>query len=178
MLRVNVGMSRKLSQDFNSTGYSVNLEGELSVSLDDPEAVIERIREYYDLAEEVLQDQISNPQSRNSTQVQHNVTQEPVPQRRIYASSKNPSEQESSSPPRNGNSGDASGQNGQQATNKQIQFLLALGKKQGLTKPKLESRVAEILGQKTGIYDLTKADAGHVLDQLIASNGTPAGSRQ
>jgi len=29
MLRVNVGLSRKLSKDYNSTGYSVNLDGEV-----------------------------------------------------------------------------------------------------------------------------------------------------
>jgi len=33
MLRVNVGMSRKLSKDFNSTGFSVNLEGEVCGTL-------------------------------------------------------------------------------------------------------------------------------------------------
>ena len=58
MLKVNVGLSRKLSRDFNSTGYSVNLEGEVANPVDDPEGVIEKIREYYDLAEEALRDQV------------------------------------------------------------------------------------------------------------------------
>lgn len=37
MLKVNVGLSRKVSRDYNSTGFSVNLEGEVCAPLDDPE---------------------------------------------------------------------------------------------------------------------------------------------
>ena len=58
MLKVNVGLSRKLSRDYNSTGFSLNIEGEVCVGLDDPEAVIEKIKEFYDLAEETLSQQI------------------------------------------------------------------------------------------------------------------------
>ena len=58
MLQVNVGISRKLTKDYNSTGFSVNLEGEINAPLDDPEMIIEKIREYYDLADEALRDQI------------------------------------------------------------------------------------------------------------------------
>jgi len=54
MLRVNVGLSRKLSKDYNSTGYSVNLEGELTAHVNDPEAVVVQAKEIYDLAEEIL----------------------------------------------------------------------------------------------------------------------------
>ena len=63
MLRVNVGISRKVSRDFNSTGFSVNLEGEVTAPLDEPEVVIEKIREYYDLADEALQDQLERYES-------------------------------------------------------------------------------------------------------------------
>ena len=54
MLKVNVGMSRKVSKDFNSTGFSVNLEGEIGAPVNDPEFVIEEIKKFYDLAEESL----------------------------------------------------------------------------------------------------------------------------
>lgn len=46
MLKVNVGLSRKLSRDSNSTGFSLNLEGELGVGPDDPEALVEKIKEF------------------------------------------------------------------------------------------------------------------------------------
>ncbi len=36
MLRVNVGLSRKLSKDFNSNGYSVNIDGEVTATVSDP----------------------------------------------------------------------------------------------------------------------------------------------
>ncbi len=32
MLRVNVGLSRKVSKDYDFTGYSINLEGEVTTS--------------------------------------------------------------------------------------------------------------------------------------------------
>ena len=54
MLKANVGLSRKLSENYQSTGFSLNLEGEINATLDDPEAVIERVRELYDLADEAL----------------------------------------------------------------------------------------------------------------------------
>ena len=44
MLKANVGLSRKISENYNSTGFSLNLEGEIHATLDDPEAVIERIK--------------------------------------------------------------------------------------------------------------------------------------
>ena len=58
MLRVNVGLSRKLSKDYNSTGYSVNLDGEISAPVSDPQAVIDQVKELWDLAEEALGQQI------------------------------------------------------------------------------------------------------------------------
>ncbi len=46
MLKVNVGMSRKVSKDFNSTGFSVNLEGKIAAPVNDPELVIEEIKKF------------------------------------------------------------------------------------------------------------------------------------
>ena len=63
MIKANVGLSRKLSANFNSTGFSLNLEGEILATIDDPEAVIERIRELYNVAEEALDRQIADSQS-------------------------------------------------------------------------------------------------------------------
>ena len=59
-------------------------------------------------------------------------------------------------------------------TNKQIQFLLSMSiaKRLRLTTPQIESRVAEILGRDIGLYchDLTKQEAGIVLDTLTTNN--------
>ena len=66
MLRVNVGLSRKLSKDYNSTGYSINLDGEITAPVSDPEAVFEQVKELFDLAEEVLGQQIDRSQSESA----------------------------------------------------------------------------------------------------------------
>ena len=78
---------------------------------------------------------------------------------------------------RNGNGQNGNGQRqtqapAQPATNKQIQFLLNLGKREGLTTPQLENRVAGILGRETGLYDLTKQEAGAVLDSFTEGSGS------
>ena len=37
MIKANVGLSRKLSANFNSTGFSLNLEGEILATLVKPD---------------------------------------------------------------------------------------------------------------------------------------------
>ena len=41
MLRANVGLSRKVSRDYQSTGYTVNIDGEIPFLPDDAEGVLE-----------------------------------------------------------------------------------------------------------------------------------------
>lgn len=171
MLKVNVGLSRKLSRDYNSTGFSLNLEGELCVGLDDPEAMIEKIKEFYDLAEEALNQQIeryegeSSIASRDETPARQNGPG----RNRVTAQANHQSE---TSPQTSGNGNGHPG-NGEPATNKQVQYLLNLGKRHGLTPPQLEGRIESILGKRIGVYDLTKKEAGDVIDAL-SQNGTPA----
>src|SRR5690348_11074785 len=130
MLKVNVGMSRKFSRDYNSTGFSVNLEGELSVSLDDPAAVIEKIKEFYDVAEETLAQQIERYESesaiaqRESAASQSRISQSPTrPNTPTRPADKPPASAPPNEKTTNGNpSSNGNGQtvNGDQATNKQI----------------------------------------------------------
>lgn len=173
MFKVNVGLSRKLSRDYNSTGFSLNLEGELCVGLDDPVAMIERIKEFYDLAEEALSQQIERYEGETAiasrdaeqptrTNGQHSTS---PPANRSDASSR-PNEQAQ----QNGNS---QAPNEEAATNKQVQYLLNLGKRQGLTQQQLEGRIEGTLGRRVGVYDLTKREAGGVIDAMN-QNGTPA----
>jgi hypothetical protein len=193
MIRANVGLSRKLSKDYNSTGYSVNLDGEITAPTSDPEAVVEQVRELFDLAEEVLNQQIDRSQSDAAI-----ANHDEQPQQRPPASqngngsvrpNRNPPRQ-TSSPQNNGN-GSAQGNGYSQAngnrnaddkpqepaTNKQIQYLLSIGKRQRLTTVQLESKLAEIIGRPVGIYDLSKMAAGiaiEVLTKGALANGTPA----
>lgn len=172
MLKVNVGLSRKLSRDFNSTGFSLNLEGEICVGLDDPEAMIEKVKEFYDLAEEALSQQIERYEGDSAV----GQRDEPSPVRTngharptSGVPAENPKPNRVESPTQaNGN-----GHSQDVATNKQVQFLLNLSKRQGLSLPQLENRIQEVLGKKIGVYDLTKREAGEIIDTL---NPTPVGT--
>lgn len=169
MLKVNVGLSRKLSRDYNSTGFSLNLEGELCAGPDDPEVLIEKIKEFYDLAEEALNQQIQRyegdsaiasrdetPPARNG---QHSHGTNRLPPTKA--------EPESRPKPENGHGHTV---NVDAATNKQVQYLLNLGKRNGLTPPQLEGRIESILSKRVGVYDLTKKEAGDIIEALNQSS--------
>lgn len=171
MLKVNVGLSRKLSRDYNSTGFSLNLEGELGVGPDDPEALVEKIKEFYDLAEEALNQQIERHEGESAIASRD---ESPAPQtspgrNRIAAAT---TRQPEPTPQPTGNGHGHPG-TGEAATNKQLQYLLNLGTRHGLTPPQLENRIETILGRRVGVYDLTKKEAGEAIDAL-SQNGTPA----
>jgi len=178
MLKVNVGLSRKLSRDYNSTGFSLNLEGELCGSPDDPHTLIEKIKEYYDLAEEALNQQIERYESDSaigSRDESRSTIRTPTSATPITA----PSVQTEATNPRIGNGhatsapGNGQSVNGEAATNKQVQYLLNLGKRQGLSSPQLEGRIESILGRRIGVYDLSKKEAGTVID-VLSQNAAPA----
>lgn len=181
MLRVNVGLSRKLSRDYNSTGFSVNLDGEITAPVSDPEAVIEQAKELFDLAEEALSLQVERHQSVTAI-ASHDEERPPQPAAGRNGNGRNGSNGSSGSqaahaegpknsrPNGNGN-GNGNGHGVEPATNKQVQFLLRLGQQQRMSKKQLEDRVAEILGRQSDLYQLSKRDAGIVLDTLTAGSG-------
>lgn len=180
MLRINVGLSRKLSRDYNSTGFSVNIDGEVTAPLSDAEAVIEGIKQFFDLAEEALDQEISRYQGDSAI-----ASRDEAPQnQRTYGHSSNSRQNGEDKVRGNGHqNGNSNGQHSQRqgevesATNKQVQYLLNIAKRSRLTTPQLEKRIEEILGGPTGIYDLTKRDAAKVIDALTG-NGQPAEGRR
>ena len=179
MLKVNVGLSRKLSRDYNSTGFSLNLEGEICVGLDDPEAMIERVKEFYDLAEEALNQQVARYEGESAIGSRDEQRPARSNGRSTATTPKEPSSNGTPNP-ENGNgssnhNSNAHAANGDAATNKQVQYLLNLAKRQGLTPPQLEGRIEGILGRTVGIYDLSKREAGDVIDTLNQNgqNATP-----
>lgn len=176
MLKVNVGLSRKLSRDFNSTGFSINIEGEVLADLNDAEATIVKIQEFYDVAEETLSRQVERYESDSAIAARDEPVAAPSqpPQRQALNST-------ASAKPQSPNATPSSQRTSpgplEPATNKQVQFLLNLGKRHGLTTPNLEERIAEILGRRVGLYALSKRDAGVVLDSFTADNTTTTKSR-
>lgn len=160
MLKANVGLSRMLSGNDQSTGFSLNLEGEINASLDDPQSVVERIKELYDLAEEALDQQIDRYQS--LTAIASRDRDHPMPNRDGHQADGSTN---GHAPPRNGH------QNGKPATaepasNKQVQFLQTLAKRRKLFGAKLEGFIGEVLGRRCSPNDLSKKEAGTVIDAL------------
>ena len=192
MLKANVGLSRKITRDFNSTGYSVNLDGEILASTDDAEAVTEKIKELFSLAQEALAQEIDRDQGEDAIGRRDEERPQPQPaptgNGNAHRSSNGTGQADrpsnGSAPrstPTNGN-GTNNGQNGQNgneeaATNKQVQFLLTMGKRFKLSTPQLEGKVAEIIGRRCGVYDLTKKEAGLALDHFTkAANANGNGN--
>ena len=175
MLRVNVGLSRKLSKDYNSTGYSVNLEGEVTAPVSDPEGVVEQVKEMFDLAEEALNVQVERSQSIDAI-ASHDA--HPQEQRRSAADG-NGTGRQATSQERRQEAPRSQGGNGREqepATNKQLQYLQGIAKRQKLSTAQLEKKIAEILGRPVGVYDLSKQAAGVVIDAL--TNGASANGRR
>jgi hypothetical protein len=161
MLKANVGLSRKLSENYQSTGFSLNLEGEIQGTMDDPESVIERIRELYDLADEALQRQIEAHKG-DSAIASRDADPEP---RNGHSNGRPAPTPDHPAPARNGQR-DERPQNGEPATNKQIQFLQTLAKRQKLFGPKLDAYIEEIVGRRCTPYDLSKKEAGTIIESL------------
>ncbi len=161
MLKANVGLSRKVSENFQSTGFTLNLEGEINATLDDPEAVIERIKELYDVAEEALSQQVDRHQS-DSAIAARDANPQPV---NNGHSNGRPAPEVEGHPSRNGHR-DEKPPTGEPATNKQVAFLQTLAKRQRLIGPKLETFIQEVTGRGCSPYDLTKKEAGAVINAL------------
>ena len=178
MLRANVGLSRKLSKDFNSAGFTINLDGEIVAPPSDAEAVMEQIKELFDLAEEALNQQIERAGSDEAIASHDDRGSSSTNAPGNGASSNGrhqsrvPSQSENGHPQTNGQrNGDDHVE--EPATNKQITYLLTLGKRQNLSTAQVDQKIAEVLGRNVGLYDLSKKAAAMVIDVLSgrATNG-------
>ena len=159
MLRASVGVSRKISENYNSTGFSLNLDGEIQASLDDPETVIERIKELYDLAEEALNQQVDRHQSDSAIAARD---ADPQPGNNGHSNG----HANGAPPDRNGHQNGKPAGAGEPASNKQVQFLQTLAKRQKLFGPKLDDFIERTIGRHCSPYDLNKKEAGAVIDAL------------
>jgi hypothetical protein len=172
MLKANVGVSRKMSRDYNSRGFTLNLEGEILATLDDPEAVVIRVKELFDLAEEALDRKIEEAEEMDAFS-RRDAEDNEAPRPNSPTNGQH----------RNGHDGngisDHSGrpQNGEPATNKQVQFLQILARRNRLIGPKLEGFIREVTGRGCSPYDLTKKEAAAVIDRLSNPQPTEATRR-
>ena len=179
MLRANVGLSRKVSRDYQSTGYTVNIDGEIPFLPDDAEGVLEKIRELFDIAHEALDREVDRDQGDAVIGRRDETPQTPALPAKPSSNGRHRSEVSvSPAEPVLKEAPDTASvaPNGsrpapvptpapaESATNKQIQFILTMGKRFKLTTPQLEERITKVVGRRCGVYDLTKKEAGRVLD--------------
>ena len=172
MFKANVGLSRKISRDYNSTGYTVNLEGEIVASLNEPDLVLKQIHNLFVLAENALAQEVDRDQGEQA-QGRRDEPRPPNGNGRPEASQ--PPNQNYSRGNGNG-TGNANG-NGQSpdpASEKQVNYLQSLAKRQKLSQAQLDDQIAQVLGQRVSINHLTKKEAGRVIEsmtQTAPSNG-------
>src|SRR4051812_16427451 len=166
MLRATVCLSRKISRDYNSTGYSVSLDGEIHFNNDETEAIQDKVSELFHLAEEALAVEIDRDQGTDAIGRRDEEPQRPQPQADQNRS-------QTPSPRSNGNGQSQSNGNGDAATNKQCQYLLTLAKRANLSNQEIDAKINQVIGRAVGVYQLTKKEAGLVIDAL-SKNGQPA----
>lgn len=169
MLKANVGLSRKITRDYNSTGYSVNIEGELNAPLDDPQAVVARVHELFHLAEEALAVEIDRDQSEDAI---GRRDEEPVNRQPVHAPTPaRPTNPVTTPVPQKPANGTTRPSNNDTATTKQVQFIENLAKRQKLSVTQLGVIVQQVVGQLKSLQQLTKKEAGSVIDSLNNGNG-------
>ncbi len=162
MIKANVGRSQKVSRDYQSQGFSVNLEGEITAPVTDPEAIVEQIKELYDLADEALRQQVERHQSEDaigSHDEERAPANPPPPERPAPPPQPRPQPTNNNYPLRSGGGNDA-------ATPKQLQFIQNLAKRQRLATAQLEAVINDTLGHPSTLHQLTKKEAGAVIDAL------------
>jgi hypothetical protein len=169
MLKASVGLSRKLSRDYNSAGYSVTLEGEITGTPDDPETVLGRIQELFSLAEEALTTEIDRDQGEQRLGGRDEESASPRAGTPTAAAPTQPD------PPRQQRgTGTASGTSaGDDAvTSKQVQFVFSLAKRHRLSNAQLEAQIERLVGRRVRVEDLTKREAGRLIDALTQDDDT------
>jgi hypothetical protein len=157
MLRASVSLSRKVRHDSNSSGYAVTLDGEVPHPPDDAEAVLEKVSELFHLAEEALAIEIERDHKRQTDTKVGDPSPAPFPAKSQRAEPLPMNRPAASNGP---------APSPQSATPKQLQFLQNLGKRKGLSRDDLDGVIAQVLGSARRTGELTKRDAGRVIDHL------------
>lgn len=172
MLKAVVGLSRKITRDYNSTGYSVNIEGEIVATPDDHEGVLGRVKELFALAEEALAVEIDRDQGEDSIGRRDEQRPQPAPATTNGTNGKAGTQHRHEQPPSNGQASE------DKITDKQVKFVFNLAKRQRLSNTQLENQIEQTIGRRARVYDLSKREAGRLIDALNReSNGAPVDQR-
>jgi hypothetical protein len=149
MLRTTVSLRRKARRDGGTESYAVTLNGEIPFGPDDAEGVLEKVAELFHLADEAL-----------AREIDRDRECPPVPR-------PEPTPHRPASPPASRPTGHGHPQpKSDAATPKQVQYLLNLAKRNGLSRDELDAVTARVTGSPKKTGDLTKRDAGAIIDHL------------
>jgi hypothetical protein len=149
MLRATVRLGRTAVRPDHAGEYAVTLDGEIPYGPDDPEGVLEKVAELFHLADEAFAREIDRDHECPST-----LRTEPAPRRPV-------------NPPAVKTAGHGHAEpKSDAATPKQVQYLLNLSKRNGLSRDELDAIIARVTGSPKKTGDLTKRDAGAVIDHL------------
>ena len=169
MLKAIICLGRKISRDYNSTNYTVSFEAEVPASPDQPDEVTRHVNRLFQLAEKALDQEISRDQGEQAI---GRRDEEPASNGRLA-----PPQDDRGSQRSNGNGqAPTNGQREEAASQKQINYIFNLAKRQGLSKQQLEGTIQEVLGQMVAVNQLTKREAGRVIETL-ANNSTANGRK-
>ena len=170
MLKAHVSLSRKITRDYNSTGYQVTLEGEIPASPDQPDEVMKHVHRLFQLAEKSLAQEIDRDQSEQAIG-RHD--EEPNGK---YPAQPHPQGDRGKPVPSSNGRPTTNGQQEEPATQKQTAYIESLRKRTGMTKTQLDSHIEEVLGQRVSVNQLTKPEAGKVIESL--ANNQPVNGRR
>jgi hypothetical protein len=151
MLRARVRLARSVSRKDQAHAYAVALTGDVPFTPDDAEGVLEKVAELFHLAEEALAREVERGQEDCPTRPQH---MDPNPQ---------PGPSPAVEAPRRVNSDIVRPED---ATPKQVWYLLSLGKRRGLSRDTIDAVIARVVGRPKKARELTKREAGQVIDHL------------
>lgn len=168
MIKAVVTLNRKVTRDYNSSGYGVSIEGELAVTPDDHEGVLGRVKELFGLAEQALAQEIDRDQGEQALGRRDEEPSQPPSSR-----SRGNGIQTQTAPPRRNDQPNGDGPAGEdRITDKQVKFLFTLSKRHGLSNIQLDGEIERIVGRRSRVYDLTKKEAGRVIDALAQDTRT------
>jgi hypothetical protein len=148
----------RLTREINSTSCTVNVEGELTAPLDQPEEILKQLKSLFKLAEDALTQKIEDTQRESAQRQRYEEPFHPDGNGEAHERAVQTPEQSQSREEKKGQPHFAS--------EKQLRYLQSLSKRHGLSRARLEDRIAETLGKRVTITQLTKREAGQMIDSL------------
>ncbi len=149
MLRATVRLGRTVVRPDHPAEYAVALDGEIPFGPDDPEGVLEKVAELFHLADEALAREVDRDRDPSPAPAADASPQRPATLAKPKTPSPTPPEPRSDA-----------------ATPKQVRYLLNLAKRNGLSRDELDAVVARVTGSPKKTGELTRRDAGIVIDHL------------